>query len=121
MFPRAASGQIEFTLWVEEGRGTTLVATSGQTEPFVYLANMIRRRDGRLVAEPTTICAVQPGRFGVETWPYPVEAVQIVGIGTSPADMCYDHAARKGYKVGEQPPSNTPPPATPAVAPAPTT
>jgi hypothetical protein len=121
-FPRAAPGQIGFTLWVEEGRGTTLVASSGQTEPFFYMANMIVRREGRLVAEPTTICAVQPGLVGIEIWPYAVEGVQIVGLGTSPADMCYDHAARKGYKVGEQPPSNAPKPAAPAAtSPAPTT
>jgi hypothetical protein len=100
-----APGEVGFTLWVEEGRGTTLVAKSAETEPFVYMAMMVARRDGKLMASPTTICAVQPGHAGVEVWPYPLEAIQIVGMGVSPPDMCYDLRAKKGYKMGEQPPS----------------
>lgn len=107
---RAEPGQIVFSLWVEDGRGTTLTASSGQAEPFFYMANLIMRRDGRLIAVPTTICAVRPGTVGVETWPYAVEAIQIVGMGLINADMCYDHQARKGYKMGEQPPSMAPAP-----------
>lgn len=109
-FKRAEPGQIVFSLWVEEGRGTILTASSGQPQPFFYMANLVLRREGRLVVRPTTICAVRPGTVGLETWPYAVEAIQIVGIGLSPADMCYDHAAKKGYKMGEQPPSLSPPP-----------
>lgn len=109
-FKRAEPGQIVFSLWVEEGRGTILTASSGQQQPFVYMANLIMRRDGRVVVRPTTICAVRPGTVGLETWPYAVEAIQIVGIGLSPADMCYDHEAKKGYKMGEQPPSLAPAP-----------
>jgi hypothetical protein len=109
-FKRAEPGQIVFSLWVEDGRGTTLTASSGQAQPFFYMANLIVRREGRLVVRPTTICAVRPGTVGLETWPYAVEAIQIVGIGLSPADMCYDHEAKKGYKMGEQPPSLAPAP-----------
>jgi hypothetical protein len=107
---RAEPGQIVFSLWVEEGRGTILAASSGQPQPFFYMVNLIERREGRLIARPTTICAVRPGAVGVETWPEAVEAIQIVGIGLSPADMCYDHEAKKGYKMGEQPPSLAPAP-----------
>lgn len=102
----ARPGEIVFTLWADEKNGTTLLATSGQSEPFFYMANLILRRDDRLIAAPTTICAVKPGSFTRETWPERVEGIQIVGLGTSPEDMCYDHRAKKGYKLGEQPPSD---------------
>jgi hypothetical protein len=108
-FKRAEPGQIVFSLWVEEGRGTILTATSGQQQPFFYMANLVLRREGRLVVRPTTICAVRPGTVGLETWPYAVEAIQIVGMGLIPADMCYDHEAKKGYRMGDQPPSLAPP------------
>lgn len=111
--PAVERNVVSFYLWSDDKRGTLLVMTNGGPSNLVYLANIVERKEGKLVSTPTTICAVRPGRPGGEIWPFAVVAIEITEILAVPTPVCVDTQSRDTYYPGQQPPTGGKPLARP--------
>ena len=74
---RPQQGEARIDLRVTEGK-TVLSVLNGDPRFLLYRAFIVR--DGAR-PQPTSICPVLPdGRFGIESWPYPIARVVLYGF-----------------------------------------
>lgn len=86
-------GTIAFTLFLDGGE-TFLHIENNSDRPIAYVAVLFRGRGDNMQMRPTETCTVARHRQTVESWPYPVDGINITQFLSPPEDngrvMCLD-------------------------------
>jgi hypothetical protein len=93
--PHPAAGELVATLLSNAAGGTRLIVENGYNYPIIYDAYLITLKGGQRTFHPTSICPVQAGRAGVESWPEAVVGIAMAHIqAADPAHLvCNDGSA----------------------------
>lgn len=67
-------------------RISMLKVWNGLTRPVAYEAEIVALRRGQLMKKKEPVCAVAAGGAAYQTWPDPIIAVTLTGLGEPPAD-----------------------------------
>lgn len=67
-------------------RVSVLKVWNGLTRPVAFEAEIVALRGGQLMKKKAPVCAVAAGGAAYETWPDPIIAVTLTGLGDPPAD-----------------------------------
>ena len=67
-------------------RVSMLKVWNGLTRPVAFEAEIVALRGGKLMKKKEPVCAVAAGGAAYETWPDPIIAVTLTGLGDPPAD-----------------------------------
>lgn len=67
-------------------RISMLKVWNGLTRPVAYEAEIVALRGGQLMKKKEPICSVAAGGAAYQTWPDPIIAVTLTGLGDPPAD-----------------------------------
>jgi hypothetical protein len=67
---------------ISGGKASLLVLENGYDKAVAYRARITVK--GK--ATPTDVCTVLPGKRGFESWPYPIERIQLTGFALEPWD-----------------------------------
>lgn len=67
-------------------RVSMLKVWNGLTQPVAFEAEIVALRGGQLMKKKAPVCAVAAGGAAYETWPDPIIAITLTGLGDPPAD-----------------------------------
>lgn len=79
---------LSLSLWSDPTGRTTLQVGNGYVYPVIYSAWLVLERNGQRTYQPTSICPVKPGRYGVESWGAPVVGIAVARFtGVDPQNL----------------------------------
>ena len=81
---RATPGTLAYTLWIDQN-GARLRLENALDHPVVYVAAVLYKVKDGLTYRFTSICSVQAGKVGYESWSGPVARVVVTRIEPTPA------------------------------------
>lgn len=88
-----APGRTAFSLWVEDGGPSFLLAENANDTPVIYITHLVEPRGDGYVIEPTVTAAVTAKGAGVESRHQQVRAAYIVGMrAVADDELVYDAA-----------------------------
>jgi hypothetical protein len=86
-FKGIGAGKLAFALDAStEKRQSMMKVWNGLARPIAIETEIVAVRSGKLMKKKEAVCAVAAGGAAYETWPDPIIAVSVSGLGEPPAD-----------------------------------
>jgi hypothetical protein len=98
-------GKLTFTMLRNPSGGVVLTLENGLDKPVSFIAVTSMMVAGQRRSAPSTICTAGPGKRDFESWPQPIDVIQVIQVIDTPVGSCFDPVARTIYRDGDQPPS----------------
>jgi hypothetical protein len=98
-------GKLTFVMLRNPSGGVVLSLENGLAKPVSFIAVTSMMVAGQRRSAPSTICTAGPGKRDFESWPQPIDVIQVVQVIDTPEGSCFDPVARAIYRDGDQPPS----------------
>lgn len=87
----ASAGEVTFTLWSTAAEGTQLAVENKSGRRLIYVAALKKGQHSKF----TTICSIDAGKIGIESWTEQVDGIMILRILIPPEKdgvICVDPA-----------------------------
>jgi hypothetical protein len=98
-------GKLTFTMLRNPSGGVVLILANGLDRPVSFAAVTSMMMDGKRRSALTAICTAGAGKRDFESWPPPIDVIQVIQVIDTPEGSCFDPVARAIYRDGDQPPS----------------